>query len=136
VRGAEGRAQPAGCFARFIGGERWLALEAGGAAHWLAHELSARAPAGVTGCAAGLAVHAADVLATWRPVLGGPPRSGDVWVDLDGLACGLVASVAPDPERGLAITIRHLRSAPARVCIEDFYFQLHGRGRFLRRAGA
>jgi hypothetical protein len=132
TRGAEIRAHPAGCFARFVGGERWVALESGGPAHWLAHELGVRAPSGRTRCAAGFAVHARDLLATRHTVSGGPPRPGDLWVDLDERDCGVVAAVAADPERGLAITIRHLGSAPARVCIEDFYFQLHGRGRFFR----
>lgn len=131
TRGAGLRAEPSECFARFAGGDRWIALEHGGAIHWLAHKLGLRAPAGGPCCAAGLALQADALLGAHRP-FSGPPRPGDLWLDLDGASCGLIESVAADPQRGLAISIRRLRSTPARVCVEDFHFQLHGRGRFLR----
>jgi hypothetical protein len=91
-----------------------------------------RAPAGRAACAAGCALEPEPLLAARRMLAGAPPRPGDLWLDIDRSSCGLVTSVRPDPERGLAIAIRHLRSRPARVCVEDFYFQLHGRGSFFR----
>jgi hypothetical protein len=91
-----------------------------------------RAPTGRPSCAAGYALESAPLLAARRALAGVPPRPGDLWLDLDGSDCGLVAAVTPDPDRGLAIAIRHLRCPPVRICVEDFYFQLHGRGGFFR----
>ena len=132
TRALGSRAQPSECFARWLGDERWLALESGAAAHWLAHELGLRPPAGRPSCAAGFAIDRADVLAGRRELVGEAPRAGDLWVDLDAEGCGIVQSAQREGERGIAIAIRHLRAFPARPERADFYLQLGGRGRFFR----
>ena len=90
------------------------------------------AAAGRAHCAAGYALDLDALLAGRRELSGVPPRPGDLWIDLGGSGAGIVSAVAADPERGLAIQIRHLACTPPRVCVDDFYFQLHGRGHFFR----
>lgn len=61
-------------------------------AHWLAHELRSKAPAGVGSCAFGHPLDVDDVLFEWRRVVPLTPLAmGDVSVDLD--ACGVVVGV-------------------------------------------
>ena len=115
-----------------MGDDRWLALESGAAAHWLAHELRAIASPGRPACAAGFAIERADLLATRRELGREPPRAGDLWADLDAEGCGIVVNSRRDESAGIAITVRHLHPLPAREESADFYLQLGGRGRFFR----
>jgi hypothetical protein len=124
-------ALPSGCFARYAGSERWIAIRGGEAAHWLAHELGVRGATRDTSCAAGFALARSDVIAK-RQGLHALPVPGDLWVDLDSEGCGRVTRVQSDPVTGPRIWIRHLRSAPARVCEDDFYAHFSGRGGFFR----
>jgi len=126
------RAVPSECFARWLGEERWHALDAGAAAHWLAHELRIHPAAGRPSCAAGFAIDRADVLAGRRELGGEPPRAGDLWADLDAEGCGVVQTARREGERGIAIAIRRLRLLPARPESADFYLELGGKGRFFR----
>ena len=131
MRALELSALPSECFALPAGTDDWRPLARGAAAHWLAHELARLAPLGRPACAAGFAVERADLLLGRRPVEG-PPRAGDLWLDLDPEGCGVVASVRPDAARGLSIAIRRLHRLPARSELRDFYLDFAGRGRFFR----
>jgi hypothetical protein len=121
------------CFvARSPAGD-WSPLEDGAREHWLAHELRVRALPSVPSCMLGHPIRLEDVLRHRRELARGVPLSpGDVWVDLDGSDCGLVAGVLRDPERGLQITVRHLSPERAVVASDDFYRHLCGRGSFYR----
>ena len=130
MRAAALHALPSECFAT-PAGEGWRPLTTGAAAHWLAHELGVRAPHGRPACAAGFALERDDLIGSRQPVRG-PPRAGDLWLDLDPERCGVVASVRPDPDRGFAIAIRHLHPLPARPATGDFYLQFAARGQFFR----
>ena len=124
-------ALPSDCFAAPAGDADWRPLARGAAAHWLAHELGQWAPLGRPACAAGFAIERGDLLHGRRPAVG-PPRAGDLWLDLDAEGCGVVASVRAHEARGIAIAIRHLHPLPARPELRDFYLDLAGRGRFFR----
>ncbi|HXX48903.1 MAG TPA: hypothetical protein VEN47_11770 [Myxococcota bacterium] len=132
TRALETRARPGECFARWLGQERWHALDSGAAAHWLAHELRIRPAAGRPTCAAGFAIERTDVLVGRRELGGDAPRAGDLWLDLDAEGCGIVETARREGERGIAIAIRRLRLLPARPETADFYLQLGGKGRFFR----
>jgi hypothetical protein len=109
-----------------------MPLTSGAAAHWLAHRLGVLARPGRPGCAAGFALDRADVIGARREVRNEPPRSSDLWVDLDAEGCGVVVRAQRDETRGFSISIRRLQAAPARETTDDFYLQLAGRGRFFR----
>jgi len=126
------RSLPRECFASYAGSERWLPLARGAPAHWLAHELGARARPGRPACAAGHVLEREDLLAGRKEVRGEPPRHGDLWVDLDAEGCGVVVGVRQGETRGFAISIRHLEPTSARDRVADFYAQLTARGRFFR----
>jgi hypothetical protein len=126
------RARPTQCFVAYLGGENWTVFHHGAQAHWLAHELCIMAPPGHPVCAAGLAVKREDLVRARREVLQGRPRPGDLWIDLGPDDCGVVTTVRIDPERGLAISIRHLRSEGGKDFTDDFYDYFKGRGLFFR----
>lgn len=110
---------------------RWLPLRERAPAHWVAHELRIKAPAGAQRCAFGHPLELDEILRLRRPV--SPPTplaTGDLWVDLDGRNCGLVVGV--DRNHGLRVMIRHLEIEAGQVAMSDFYETFEGRGEFWR----
>jgi hypothetical protein len=124
---------PRECFVARSRSGHWSALREGGAAHWVAHELSAKAPPAAPACLLGYPLRVDDLLRNRREVSAGMRIGrGDIWVDLDGSHCGLVDGVRHHPEKGLQITIRHASRERGVVATDDFHTHFMGRGAFYR----
>ncbi len=118
------------CVARAPNGA-WSPLVDRAPAHWLAHELRAKARPGGAACAFGHPIDLDDLLRTRRPIEPPTPLcAGDLWIDLDGNRCGLVTGV--DRRDGLRVQIRHLDPEQGCARVVDFYEAFDGRGEFHR----
>jgi len=132
VRAVPPGVTPRECFAVALPGAGWRAPPGSGAAHWLAHELSAHPVHPHTRCAAGFAVRRADLLFGRRELIRELPRARDLWVDLDDELCGLVVKSASSESGDVEISIRGLLNVSGGAAVCDFYRDLHARGRFFR----
>ena len=137
LRQAAGRVErwvtPGECFVTRLPSGCWREIREGGAAHWVAHELSARARPARSACLLGYALTLEELLWNRRELGPGTRlRRGDLWVDLDHAHCGLVDAVRLHPDLGPQVTIRHACPERGFVKGDDFYTHFMGRGFFYR----
>ncbi len=131
TRGPHAAAAHAACAVWRAADGRWTPLRERAPAHWLAHELRIKAPAGAASCAFGHPLEVEDLLLQRRRVVAPTPlATGDLWVDLDGRGCGVVVGV--DRRDGLRVLIRHLDARRGNVSVSEFYEVFEGRGGFHR----